>query len=489
MRGSRLASVFEKPHGGLAIVGALFVSLTSIVGSGFSPLSLPFALWSMLPYGVLWLVGQFVRDPWPAIGAGSAAIAADVGIRAAVFLWPRGSTAAIALVFSPVYITAIVMPIGAGAGWLLGRLWRWHTAGRVVAIIVGPTALGLLVLFLARPELFPTTVLARRATLERIGPPRVVAGSDSFTSDPVSTKTGWYLAGDLDGQRGDELAVVDHAGADLFDSTTLARIEHVAFGGEPGRLWGSFSSLVRLPDGRRVVAQTGGGFSRTLLQDLDGRQLWEYRPDPKLSPDALRPADLDHDGSIEFYASSTDFVVRLDANGRERWRRPTKLAGLLAALPRDGETPAWIVAVEYGRRMLVWDENGQPLIERPVTAENSPMSVTETFSGRAIIHGGASARAHDLAGQLLFEIPLGEFTLSQAAGVRLSTDRAPYLALVGSTDRDSSRYRLLIVDADRRAVYDEIFDRYPRIVTARRADGSDALFIHDSQGLRLLRPR
>ncbi|HEU4690290.1 MAG TPA: hypothetical protein VFS23_18095, partial [Vicinamibacterales bacterium] len=359
---------------------------------------------------------------------------------------------------------------------------------RVVAIVVGPTALGLLVLWLARPEIFPTTVISRRARLERIGPPRVVAGSDSFTSVPVSTKAGWYVAGDLDGQPGDELAIVDHIGADVVDVETLAVQNHIPFSGEPGRLWGSFSTLVRLPDARLVVAQTGGGFSRTLLQDLNGAEMWEYRPNPTLSPDALRPADLDWDGSVEFYASSTDFVARLDPNGREVWRRPTNLAALLATLPRDGETPAWIVAIEYGRRMLVWDENGQPLIERPVTAENSPMSVADTFAGRAIIHGGATARAHNLAGQLLFEIPLGEFTLSQAAGVRLSAGSAS-LALVGSTDRDTSRYRLLIVDSNRRAIYDEIFDRYPRVVTARRADGTDALFIHDSQGLRLLRPR
>jgi hypothetical protein len=488
MRGAGIASVFERPHSGLAFLGIVIVSLTSSVGSGFSLLSLPFALWSMLPYGILWLVGRALRDPWPALGAGTAALAADIGIRAAVFLWPRGSTAAIALVFSPAYIAAIVMPIGAGAGWLLGRMWRWHAAGRVVAIIVGPTALGLLLLWLARPELFPTTVLTRRATLERIGPPRIVSGSDSFTSVPVSTKAAWYVAHDLDGRPGEELAIVDHAGADVLDSETLAVQRHVPFGGEPGRLWGSFSTLVRLPDNRLVVAQTGGGFSRTLLKDLNGIELWEYRPNPTLSPDALRPADLDRDGSVEFYGSSPEFVARLDSDGREVWRRPTKLAALLATLPGDGENPAWIVAVEYGRRMLVWDDTGRPLIERAATAEDSPLFVADTSAGRAVIHGGTSARAHDLTGTRLFEIPLGEFTLSQAAGVRLSTDGAPYLALVGATDRDTSRYRLAIVDSDRRMVYDEIFDRYPRVVIARRADGSDALFINDSQGLRLLRP-
>jgi hypothetical protein len=488
MRGRPIAPFFERPHRPLAVLGAAIVSLTSIVGSGFSPLAIPFALWSLLPYGVLWLVGRMLRNPWPALGAGTAALAADLGIRSAVFLWPRGSTAAIALVFSPAYIAAIIMPIGAGTGWLLGRMWEWHLAGRIVAAIIWPTALGLLMLGLARPELFPTTVLQRRALLERIGPPRIVTGADDFTSVPVSAKSGWYVARDLDGQPGEELAIVDHTGADLLDSDTLNVQRHIPFGGQPGRLWGSFSTLVRLPDERLVVAQTGGGFSRTLVQDLNGAELWEYRPNPTLAPDALRPADLDGDGTIEFYASSTDFIVRLDANGREIWRRPTKLAALLATLPRDGESPPWIVAVEYGRKLMVWDDSGQVLVDRAVTADNSPLSVVDTFAGRVLIHGSTVARGYGLTGTPLFEVPLGDFTLSQAAGVRLSSDRS-YLALVGSTDRDSSRYRLAIIDANRRIVYDEIFDRYPRMITARRADGSDALFIHDSQGLRWLRPR
>jgi hypothetical protein len=217
--------------------------------------------------------------------------------------------------------------------------------------------------------------------------------------------------------------------------------------------------------------------------------LWEYRPDPKISPDALRPADLDRDGRVEFYSSSTGALARLDAEGREVWRHPTTLAGLLATLPREGDNPAWIVAVEYGRRMLVWDDGGRLLVDRAVTAEDSPMTAIDTFAGRAVIHGGSSARAYDLAGKPLFEVPLGEFTLGYATAVRLSADTAPSLALLAVTDRDTSRYRLLIVDSERRTIYDQIFDRYPRVITARRADGSDALFVNNGQGLRLLRPR
>jgi hypothetical protein len=71
--------------------------------------------------------------------------------------------------------------------------------------------------------------------------------------------------------------------------------------------------------------------------------------------------------------------------------------------------------------------------------------------------------------------------------VRFSAGDKPHLALVGSTDRETSRYRLLIVNSMRQAVYEEILNRYPRVLVASQADGSDTLFINDGQGLRQLR--
>ena len=139
--------------------------------------------------------------------------------------------------------------------------------------------------------------------------------------------------------------------------------------------------------------------------------------------------------------------------------------------------------------MIVWDENGRQLTELAVTAENSPVAVVDSFAGRSFIHGGNSARAFDLQGKALFEVPLGEFTLSTAAGVRFSASEKPHLAFVGSTDRDTNRYRLLIVDSMRRVVYDEVFDSYPRVLVAKQADGSDTLFVSDARGLRQLRRR
>jgi hypothetical protein len=479
----------QPPHVALPLSGAILVATTSIVGSGFSPLALPFLLWSLVPYVALWFLGRVVRDPWPIMGAGAAAIAAELGVRLSVFIWPRGSTAAVMLVFSPLYILVLIMPAGAAIGWVFDKLWRWHAAGRALVAIASPALLALLTLGLARPELFPTTVAKRRALLERIGPPRVVVGADVFESVPISSTSAWHAAAELDGRPGEEIVVIDHAGADLFDATSLDALARIDFPAPHGRLWGSFSALVRLPSSRIAVVQTGGGYSRTRVQDLSGATLWEHAPHPTLPPDALRPADLDGDGTVEFYASSADFTARLDAEGREVWRRDTKMAALTALLPREGEIPAWLLGLEFGRRAIVWDEDGRVLGERAVTAEDSPLTLVDSAGGRAVVHGGGSARGYDLWGSLLFDVELGAFTLSQAVGARLARDRAPYLVLVGRTDTDTKRWRLMIVNPDRETVYDEVLDTFPRPFTARRADGSDALVISSQGALRVLRPQ
>jgi len=467
-------------------IGSIVVVVTSIVASAFNPLAIPFALWSLLPYAVIFLAGRWMTNPWPAAGASLAALATELGVRASVFVWPRGSTAAIVLVFSPVYILALAAPLGAALGWVAGKAWRWHLAGRALVVLVAPVALGLTVLAFARPELFPTTVARRRALLERIGPPRVVVGAGAFESTPVSDAPKWSFARDLTGDARDELVLVDHRGATLLDPQTLAPVTEIAFADQSGRLWGSFATLIRLPDERLAVAQTGGGFSRTRLQGLDGRVLWEYRPDSDSSPDSLDPADLDRDGVVEFYAASLDAIARLDPGGGAVWKRPTKLADLAAVLPRDGEHPAWVVGYEYGRRLIVFTENGDMLGERKVDA-GLTVNAADFAGRRSLILGDRSVRGYGIDGRLHFDVTLGEFTAVQEVGVRLRPNEPASLAIVGATDRDAQRWRLLIVDPNAQVVYDEIADVYPRLFAARGLE-TDALFVVAGNRLRRLSP-
>ncbi len=470
-----------------AACGAILVVATSVLGGSWSPGLVPFILFALLPYGLLAAAGPVLPDAWCAAGAGVAMLAVEAGVRASVFVWPRGSTAAVALVFSPILVGASAFP-GAIGGWALGRAWR--TGSAVLRIAGGLTAavlLGLTVLGLARPDLFPTAVWRRQSTLARIGDPRVIVGADAFETVPVSDRAAWHVAGAFDGGPGELVAVVDNRGADLLDPGDFRLLERVDFGPVRGGIWNWFSTLARL-DGRLVVVQTGGGYSDVEVQELDGRVVWSYRPDPKLPPTALKAADLDGDGKIEFYASDHSATVRLDAAGHEVWRRPTSMAHLVAVARRTPRSPAWVVAGEYGRLTRVWDENGEPLAELPMTAQDAVYGVVDWPEARALVLGGTAARGIALDGKPLFEVPLGDFSLSEAQAVRPAPSAGPYLAVVGAAPRDVGRWRLLLVSPEREVVYDEILDRYVRLLKARRPDGGESLFI-SGKGLRALRPR
>jgi hypothetical protein len=490
------------PRALLPALGVVVVLATTAIASVGSLLAIPFALWSLVPWAVLFALRRSPLDAWPLGGAGVAALAAELGIRAAVFVWPRGSTAAIALVFSPAVILIAVMPAGAALGWLAGRAWRRHALGRAAVVVLAPAIAGLTLLGFARPDLFPTTVLRRRALLERIGPPRVVAGADAFASTPVADRPQWVMTAELDGVPGDELALVDHAGARLIDPPTLQPRRTIAFPERRGGFWTSFAALVRLPDDEIAVAETGGGFSRTLVRRLDGSTLWEYRPDGDSSPTSLDPADLDGDGRVEFYASSLHAVARLDAGGREVWRQPARLPDLATLLPPTARHPAWVVAVEYAVRALVFDAAGNAL--GTVPAEQDVMTTAADLGDeRLVFLGDARVRGFALGGQLRVEIPLGDFRASQILSARLSDDARPSLVVVGAAPElkfgptmpelkfgptyREGRYRVLVVDAARRTIYDEITDVFPRVVVAR-GTASDAVFVAEGSRLRRLAP-
>ena len=470
------------------LLGGLVVALTSIVASGLNPLAIPFALWGLIPYAVLYVLAPRLTNPWPSIGAAVAALAIEVGVRASVFLWPAGSTAAIALVFSPLYILLIAMPAGAALGWIAGALWQRHVIGRALVAVVTPILVALILIAFARPDLLPTNVVRRRALLARVGPPRVVVGAEAFESSIVSEQPQWTFAAELDGAPGDELALVGHEGARVLDPTTLQVRRTLSFPERRGGFWDSFATLVRLDDGAIVIAQTGGGYSRTLVRGLDGSALWEYSPHPKLPPDSLDPADLDGDGRIEFYAAFADGITRLDGGGREMWRQPARLPDLAALLPRANGLPGWVVGVEYGVRAIVCDDSGALLGTLPVPA--GVMATAADYAGeRLLIVGDRTIRGLTLNGAPRVEIPLGDFTATQVLGLRLAPEAPSALVIVGATAREAKRWRVLIVDAGRRVVDDEITEVYPRVFVARGAGGRDVLFVAAASILRKLSPR
>lgn len=470
----------------LAVAGALFVVLTTSLGADSAWRAAPFALWGCVPYAALWLFGLRLRRLGPALGAGLAALTAEAAVRAAVFLWPQGSTSALALLFSPAYILLLVMPAGALLGWLVESVWE--RAGRGLRLALGAAvALTLAFEFLAiaRPEYLPMNLARRHALLSSLGEPRVVKAG-GFQSVVVSTASAWFQVSDLDGLPGDELVVADHRGATVLDAATLREKDRAPFTGAPGGLWNWYSRLVALEDGY-AVAQTGGGFQKTELRLLDGRLLSSYKPDANLEPTALRPADLDGDRAVEFYAASGKKVCRLDLALQESWCVDAVNSSLPVLAPPRGKTPGWLVVLEHRRLLRVLDAKGRELGSFVPSKELLPLSAVDLPQGRALVSGGktllllaldgapVNAYAHDLEG----------FHVLNAVPVSFKKGEAPLLAVL-SKPRGADLFRLRLVAAGGSILYEELFAKPVGLLPVARSDGSGYLLVQEPGRLRAL---
>jgi hypothetical protein len=317
----------------------------------------------------------------------------------------------------------------------------------------------------------------------------VVAGAERFETADVSGPGAWFQAGAFSGAPGDDVAIVEGGSVRLLDPVDFSERQRIPLGDALGG-WGWSSRLARLGD-RLVIVQTGGGFSKTEVRELDGRPVFAYQPDPDLPPGAFRPADLDGDGALELYAAGHDGLARLDATGRVVWTQRAPVDGIAQMLPRRADAPAWIVATSYGRPVRVHDDNGVLLGERALPADAGVVGAVDLPPhGRVLVASGErGVQAIRLDGRVVLEIPLADFVATEAVGVTFEAGGAPVLALAAATRRhDVERWRLLLVDARGGVAYDEILAAPAGLLTARREDGGDTLLLH-AGSLRVVRPR
>lgn len=79
-------------------------------------------LWSCTPYAIAAVLSGSRRAVW-GLGAAAACLAADVFMHYTVFVAPKGSTAALGLLFMPFWNLVAVGPMGALLFWLAHRIF------------------------------------------------------------------------------------------------------------------------------------------------------------------------------------------------------------------------------------------------------------------------------------------------------------------------------------------------------------------------------
>lgn len=93
---------------------------------GFSLFLVGFLLVSMLPYAIAAGIAYVPSRAGFGLGYAVACLTGDLFMHYAVFIAPKGSTAALGLLFMPIWNLIILGPIGGVVFWLVGRFLRTH---------------------------------------------------------------------------------------------------------------------------------------------------------------------------------------------------------------------------------------------------------------------------------------------------------------------------------------------------------------------------
>jgi hypothetical protein len=107
---------------GLGVALHAYTALFKAEG-GFPAFLLGLFLWSCLPYAIAALLATRGKRPAIALGAALGALAGDLFMHYSVFVAPKGSTAALGLLFMPLWNLLLLAPAGAVLAWALAR-WR-----------------------------------------------------------------------------------------------------------------------------------------------------------------------------------------------------------------------------------------------------------------------------------------------------------------------------------------------------------------------------
>ncbi len=89
---------------------------------GVSAFLVGLVLISCAPYAIAALLARSRRGEVLGLGAAAASLVADLYMHYSVFVAPKGSTAALGLLFMPIWNLVVVGPAGAALLWIVHRL-------------------------------------------------------------------------------------------------------------------------------------------------------------------------------------------------------------------------------------------------------------------------------------------------------------------------------------------------------------------------------
>lgn len=438
------------------------------------------SIFNAIPGGALYLIGRLSKKTPLAFWG---AVASSTGYA----FWAHGSmnlaassTAAIGLVFIPVYCAVAAIP-GAVLGWIAYKAIQPESGRRAIAwaaclgaVIIGVgNAMQNQAEVAQRESKFPVVSISELPLNKR-----VVIGCCEFGRIEV------LALDNFDSEQGQEIAALSNDLNVLFDTKTYAEKAKTKMGRlECDHCVGMYPHIAADGKGSFVVASSDG------VVDNAGRVLWRLN---HLSFSKVVPLRLPGDGGLTFFSTETPSrLERHDAQGEVLWSFNGPFLDVGIFENADGKRlPAATMGKGKSSAWQLYDLDGKPIQQTALPDwANNVSSVAWPSRGHLLAGGGSWVGVLDPQGSqiLLHQIQGTSFRPyhgPDGVAVRFNSVEKSYLAVLSHGSSGYARSVLLIFDSKGRLVWQEELKKSHAILAVPQADGKgDVLLVGGMDGV------
>lgn len=409
------------------------------------------------------------------------ALAATIGF----LLWAHGginlrssSTAAIGLLFIPIYAVAAV-----AVGWMVGRLAHalikgdgkhaWMAGTAIIAAVVAGTAVNVNQ---------STSIAKREAQFPIVSVSQIpLTSTNVYACCPIG-RVEVLALDEFDAQPGKDLAVLGVAGIAILESSTYAVKSQSPYQHERcAQCVHMYPQLVANRKGGFLIATSNG------LSDSNGRLLWENKATgfSKVAPVYGSAGEL---GFLAYHNS--DRIDFHNVEGKILWTVKLPVESVGTYQTSSMQLPFAIVRRGRSREVQIYSESGvlQRVIPLPEWASNV-QSIDWPSPGHLLVGTGSWFAVLDPSGKEVLRHAIQGTSFNPYHGpdgtaVRFGRAETNYLAVLSHGSSGYARSVLLVFDPTGHLVWQEELNKQRTILAVPSADPKgDVLLVGGMDGV------
>lgn len=431
-----------------------------------------FSALNLIPGAVLYGIGKGSKSSplifWFALSAGVAFLMFAHG----TINLSSSSTAAIGLIFIPIYCVAAIV-VGWGIGLLANAVIKKQHIRTYVTFAMGATA----VLFGAGNAVYESrTTSTRESRFPIISVKELSLSKRAINTDTSFGRVDALALANFDKEKGDEIAALGASAVLLLNPMTYEIKSKFEFEKQDSNgCVGMYPYLV--PDGKGsvLVASSDG------VADYRGHFLWKLNVSGFTR---LVPVQTQSGRPTFFSYHNSESIDRHDIDGKVLWSAKIPTSGISTYVTPEGERlPAAEIGYNKSQELKLYDLNGklQKTIKLPAWGSFEG-EVAWPRQGHLLVGAGSCVGVLDPDGKEVLRHVIKDTSFRpyhgpEGTAVRFDKSEQPYLAVMSHGSSGYARSVLLIFDPKGRLVWQEEMKKLRSILTVPQSDGKGEVLL------------